>query len=174
MDPSVGPLAEIFRLDTDLLLNCVDGVSDEHGAARPLPGTNSMAFIVAHLVDARHFVLTLLGQATDNPLSTVLAKAKGIEEVGDLPPLSGLTASWREVARHLAKAIAGATAPQLSAACTQKFPVDDPSLLGGLAFLAQHESFHLGQLALLRKGLGYPAMKYTRSVHAPSAAHLRS
>ena len=30
----------------------------------------------------------------------------------------------------------------------------------GIAFLAQHESYHAGQLALLRKYVGAPAMAY--------------
>jgi uncharacterized damage-inducible protein DinB len=29
-----------------------------------------------------------------------------------------------------------------------------------LAFLVQHESYHIGQMALIRKYIGYPAMKY--------------
>jgi hypothetical protein len=38
--------------------------------------------------------------------------------------------------------------------------VGDRTLLGALAFLAQHESYHVGQLALLRKYAGLPAMRY--------------
>jgi uncharacterized damage-inducible protein DinB len=34
--------------------------------------------------------------------------------------------------------------------------------LGLIAFLAQHDSYHLGQLAFLRWQLGHPAMSYTR------------
>jgi uncharacterized damage-inducible protein DinB len=39
--------------------------------------------------------------------------------------------------------------------------VSDGSVLGAVAFLAQHESYHMGQLGLLRKALGYPPMSYT-------------
>jgi membrane associated rhomboid family serine protease len=35
-------------------------------------------------------------------------------------------------------------------------------ILGGLFFLVQHESYHIGQMAILRKGLGYNAMSYER------------
>ena len=163
MEPRLAPIAEIFALNTDLLSNCLTGVSDAHGAERPLAATNSMAFLVAHLVDARHFALKLLGRPADNPLAPVLGNAAGIEEIDVLPPLSALAAFWEEVSRRLDAAVEAATAPQLAAACDQKFPVRDPSLLGGLAFLAQHDSYHVGQLALLRKGLGYAAMEYTRA-----------
>jgi uncharacterized damage-inducible protein DinB len=32
--------------------------------------------------------------------------------------------------------------------------------LGLVAFLVQHDSYHLGQVAFLRRQLGHPAMSY--------------
>jgi hypothetical protein len=42
-----------------------------------------------------------------------------------------------------------------------KFPIEDASRLGLLAFLVQHDSYHIGQLSWLRKYAGLPAMKYS-------------
>ena len=39
-------------------------------------------------------------------------------------------------------------------------PVDDKSNMGLLIFMMQHESYHIGQLAILRKQAGLPAMSY--------------
>ena len=33
-----------------------------------------------------------------------------------------------------------------------------------IAFLMQHDSYHIGQVAFLRRQLGKPAMAYTRGV----------
>lgn len=33
-------------------------------------------------------------------------------------------------------------------------PVEDKTIMGGFAFLISHESYHVGQLGLLRKELG--------------------
>ncbi len=162
MQPALAPLAEIFALDTDLLLNSITGVSEAHAAERLLPGTNSVAFLVAHAIDARHFVATLLGHPGANPLGEQLKGATGIDDVVALPPLSELRQLWLDASRNLEAALEGATAEGLAAPSGQKFPVTDPTILGTVAFLAHHESYHVGQLALLRKGLGYPAMKYTR------------
>ena len=41
-------------------------------------------------------------------------------------------------------------------------PLARPALLGTIAFLMQHESYHVGQMGLLRKELGHPAMAYIR------------
>ena len=40
------------------------------------------------------------------------------------------------------------------------FPLANGTLLGTLTFLVQHDSYHLGQLSLLRKYCGLPAMRY--------------
>lgn len=162
MQPVLVPLAEIFSLDTDLLLNSIAGVSEAHAADRVLPGTNSLAFLVAHAIDARHFVATLLGRPAPNPLGEQLKDATGIDDVGALPPLSELRQLWLDASRNLEAALEGATAEGLGARSEQKFPVGDESILGAVTFLAQHEAHHVGQVALLRKGLGYPAMRYTR------------
>jgi uncharacterized damage-inducible protein DinB len=37
-------------------------------------------------------------------------------------------------------------------------------VVGMLAFLGQHESYHLGQIGFLRRQLNKPAMSYTRRV----------
>jgi hypothetical protein len=51
-------------------------------------------------------------------------------------------------------------APALDAELPFDLGVNDRSILGMLAFIAQHESYHIGQLSLLRKHVGLPAMRY--------------
>lgn len=48
---------------------------------------------------------------------------------------------------------------ELDEPAPQRYPGGDPSVLGALAFLVQHDSYHLGQLALLRRAHGLPAMR---------------
>jgi uncharacterized damage-inducible protein DinB len=162
MQPALAPIAEIYSLNTDLVLNSIAGVSEAHAAERPLPGTNSLAFLLAHATDARYFVAALLGRPGANPLAEI--EATGIDDAGELPALSELRAFWLAASAHLETALEGASASDLAATPGQGFPVGDPTVLGALTFLAQHESYHVGQMALLRKGLGYPAMQYMRPV----------
>jgi len=164
MERPVAAVSEIFSLNTRLLLNCIVGVSDTHAAERVLPGTNSVAFIVAHVVDARYFVAKLLGRPIYNPLEVVLGDVQRMEDVTHLPTLFELRNMWLTVGKHLPDCLESASADLLAAPSPQAFPVGDGSLLGGIAFLAQHESYHIGQLALLRKALGYPPMSYEHSV----------
>lgn len=157
----IGPLIEILRLNTDLLHNALDGMSDTHAAQR-LAGTNPAAFLAVHLVDARHYLADLLGVPLANPFAELLKAARSADDVASLPPLADIRSAWDAVAAHLAGVLAAATPEQVGAPSPQRFPVTDPSLEAGIAFLMQHESYHVGQVALLRRQLGYPAMTYQR------------
>jgi len=159
MHPSIAPLAAIFRLNTQLVLNCLDGL-DEEGAARRGPSArNSIAFLVAHLTETRHYLASVIGQPLASPFSPAFTRARSIDEAGELPSLRQLTEYWERVSAHLAVAVERLDTPQL-AQPGPPLPGADLTVLGSLAFLAQHDSYHLGQIALLRRGLGLPAMTY--------------
>jgi uncharacterized damage-inducible protein DinB len=158
----VRPIADQFRLNTDLLLNCLEGMTEAERLFRPAPGINHAAFLTAHLIDTRHFLATLLGAATENPLASLLAQAKGLDDVPDFPSSAPLASAWEAIGRHLDRAFAELTPEDLERATPQRLPGSDGTLRGGIAFLLQHESYHLGQIALLRRMLGHPAMSYRR------------
>lgn len=170
MHPSVAPLARILRLNTDLALNCLAGLDDAAGARRVTEGTNSIAFLLAHLTDGRHFIASLLDAPLPSPLPAALSSARSLDEVAELPPLSALIDAWQRVSAHLAVQIERLDTPALARAVTQRFPGGDGTLLGALSFLVQHDSYHLGQLALLRRQLGYPAMSYAMAPREPGRA----
>jgi len=160
MDPRLAPLANILDLNTRLLRNCLDGVDDVVARQRPTSDTNHLAFLTAHLADARHFLASTLGVPLENPLAAQLEYGKTLDEVGDLPPLSELVAVWDRVSAHLAGQIPGIVASRLDADSGLRFPVQDRTVLGAVAFLVQHDSYHIGQMAFLRRELGLQAMSY--------------
>jgi uncharacterized damage-inducible protein DinB len=164
--PSVSPLAAIFRLNTELLLNCLDGLDDDSARERGPARTNSVAFLVVHLVESRHVVAGVLGTPLPSPLPPAVAKARSIDDAGEIPPLGALTQAWEAISAHLAVQLERLDTAQL-AQDAQRFPGSDGTVLGALAFLVQHESYHLGQVALLRRHLGYPAMSYALRPREP-------
>jgi len=160
MDPRLQPLAHTLELNTRLVLNCLAGVDDPAARRRITPDTNSMAFLLAHLADARHFLADALGAPLPNPLADQLKYGKSEDEVGPLPELSRLVDAWQEISSHLVTALPDVSAERLDTPSATRFPIGDPTTLGTVAFLVQHESYHLGQLGLLRRALGLPAMSY--------------
>lgn len=161
MDPRVAPLAEILDLNTRLYRNCLAGLTDDQANARPSDSTNSAAFIAAHLADSRFFLLRTLGVNCACPLGRYLDGKRGIAELETPLPLEEIRAAWSTAADALRDRLESLTATDLAAEATMRFPVTDRTVLGVLTFLVQHDSYHVGQLALLRKFGGLPAMKYS-------------
>lgn len=161
MESVLAPLADTFRLNTRLYLACLDGVPDEAARTRPNEHTNSLAFIAVHLVDSRHFLARYLGAPARNPFAELLEGARGIDDLAALPGVDEVRGAWRDVSAAVEARFAALTADELACPSPQRFPVDDTTVLGGVTFLAQHDAYHVGQMALLRKFLGFPAMKYS-------------
>lgn len=160
MDIRLAPLVMLLDLNTRLFENCLEGLDDDAAHVRVTGQSNHVAFIAAHLADSRFFALKLLGGTLENPLAPSLANARTLDEVTAPLPLAVTRRAWRSVSAALREALAGLTAEQLDAPSATRFPVADRTMLGTLAFLTQHDSYHVGQLSLLRRQLGLPGMSY--------------
>ncbi|MGH7561633.1 MAG: DinB family protein [Gemmatimonadales bacterium] len=161
MDPRVAPLAETLRLNSRLFGNCLDSLSDEQSRLRPAAGCNNAAFVAAHLADSRYFLLKTLGAERPNPLARYVGGWKGIDELTEWPSLEETRAAWAGAGAALDRRLGELTAADLDAASSLGFPVETKTLLGILSFLVAHDSYHIGQLSLLRRQCGLPAMRYT-------------
>lgn len=161
MDPRIAPLAGILRLNNRLYANCLDGLSEAQCHERPSECTNSAAFVAAHLAEARFWGLKILGAERANPLEKHLGQWKGIDEITTWPSLKDIRAAWTEATTALDKRMAAITEAELDAPSGSQMPLEDTSVLGLFGFMVQHDSYHLGQLSLLRKHAGLPAMSYS-------------
>jgi uncharacterized damage-inducible protein DinB len=164
MNASLLPLAEIFRLNTGLLYGCVEGMTDAQMRRRIGNRTNNAGFIVLHVVDSRFHLASLLGSPVKSPYAEKFAAAKRIEDVRDIPPLEELKKEWNAVSSALMSALQSAGDEDLSKSSPTRFPISDASMLGTITFLAQHESYHIGQLGFLRKELGFGAVEWGEEV----------
>lgn len=163
MNTTLFPLAEIFRMNTGLLCNCLVGMTDEQARCRVGSRTNSAGFIVLHVIDARHHLAQLLGLDTVNPYAERSASVHMPEDIATLPPLDEMTAEWDKVSTAVMDALQHADEQDLIKSSPKRFPINDESMLGAIAFFAQHESYHLGQLGFLRKELGLGRMRWGKS-----------
>jgi uncharacterized damage-inducible protein DinB len=161
MDPRIAPLAGILRLNNRLFANCLDGITDAQCHERPSDTTNSAAFVAGHLAEARFWGLKILGAERPNPLEKYLGQWKGIDEITTWPSLAEIRSAWAEASTALDTRMAAITPAELDAPSGSQMPLDDSSVLGLFGFMVQHDSYHLGQLSLLRKYARMPAMSYS-------------
>ncbi len=153
--------AEICRLNSRLLLQCIDGMDDAAAQKVLAPDTNHAAFLILHLVDARCFLLKMLEKEVEHPFGDAYDDAKGIDDIEHFPTVEELRAAWKQTGSWLRDAFANVTEERLATASPIKMPVADETCAGAVTFLAQHEAYHVGQLALLRKGLDLGPMSYS-------------
>jgi uncharacterized damage-inducible protein DinB len=160
MVPKIESLYEIFRLNTRLFRNTLAGVDDASAQVRPGAGANNMAFIAVHVLDARAWMTRYLGQEYRHPFEEELADVTAIDDVEGFPEVETLLAAWTEVSEALDERLPALSVAEIERESPQEFPVADPSVAGGITFLLQHEAFHIGQLALLRRIMGFDSMSY--------------
>jgi uncharacterized damage-inducible protein DinB len=101
-----------------------------------------------------------LGYSLSNPLA--LADVRSIDEIRQWPTLDEIRPAWLAVSAHLQGVLDGLTPADLAETSLQRLPLVDSSRLGLIAYLLQHDSYHLGQVAFLRRQLGKPPMSYAR------------
>lgn len=154
------PYRVLYTLNTRLFGNCFDGVDDEAAGRRFDGRTNNLAFLGCHLVDVRVFLLGLLGEEVERPFGGRLDTARSLDEIDEMPALEEILDAWSDVSERLEAALDALPFDGLVTPVEPEFPGGDGTLAGALAFLAQHESYHVGQMALLRRWLGLPAMSY--------------
>jgi uncharacterized damage-inducible protein DinB len=162
MDSRIAVWRAIASLNTRLFANCLADVVDDLARQPVAPGTNPMSFVALHLVDARHAMVSFLGRELPRPFDGRFDLATSAVDIDSYPTVVELGAAWTAVSTALDAALVSATGERLDRidAHPFAFPINDRSTLGCLAFLLQHESYHLGQLALLRKQHGLPAMTW--------------
>ena len=160
MDPRVAPFYAGFRGNTRLLFHCFEDVGETLARERPGAHANSMEFLAMHLVEARGVLLGLLGVRVESPFPE-LESIRTIDQLEGYPPLEEVLTAWRAAGARLDDALVEIEAEELDADSPHAFPLADGSVLGGLAFLFHHESYHLGQLGLIRRLHGLPAVRHS-------------
>ncbi|MEM9293308.1 MAG: DinB family protein [Acidobacteriota bacterium] len=166
--PVVLPWIGLLRTNQFLIKQCFAEISDQDARfAPPCRGEgselNSLIFLALHMLDARAYLVRLAGGDGDHAFSPLTrgARSQSDLDLAALPSLPEVLAELKVVHRRLETTLAGVSEEQLAAEVDFPAPLPDKSLLGVLAFLSQHDSYHLGQLAYIRRLLGYPPMSYT-------------
>ena len=160
MNKLTAPHIITVKLNTRLIRNCFEGVDDELANKRINDVTNPMAFISLHALEARYFLTKMLGTKVKNPYHELTKDAKTCDDLERMPPVNEMLDYWEEAGEALINTLENIEESRLKEKVRFEFPVEDRTKFGTLTFLVQHETYHIGQLAILRRVLGLPAMKY--------------
>ena len=160
MKRSIAYVEDIFSLNDRLFINALEGLSDEDIQKRISEHNNPINWIATHTVWARFNACLFLGKSVKNPYSGLFENFKAYDASMPLPSLAEIKDKWRNATELLKQAFTEVTDEQLAADSPIKNPIGDFSNAGTLAFLAQHESYDIGQIAFLKKYHTKQAMAY--------------
>mgnify|MGYP003449482389 CR=1 FL=1 len=161
MARSIQHLENIFNMNSRLFINAMEGVTDAQANERVSDNNNPFIWIATHTVWARFNACAMLGKpAEKNPYDGMFENFRAFNHEDKYPSLSEIKAEWNKASDLLKEALAQVTEDHLASDCPLKSPIGDFSFAGTVAFLAQHESYDLGQMAFIKKLLTKEAMKY--------------
>lgn len=161
MKREISVLLNLVRLNTRLFTNALEGVSNEEALRRINDKTNNISFIALHVLDARYYLCGYLGEDIPNPFNDTLDNINSIEQMTEYPRLETIITHWEEISPRLEAALQKLEPERYNLKSDTDFPVEDKSILGGISFLIQHESYHIGQISFIRKYLGLNPMSYS-------------
>ena len=147
-------IAGIFRINTDLFKKTIQGIPSARLLARQADDSNHLLWIAGHVVVHRARVLKLLGQEWSAPWEQLFVRGAKLAEDGLYPGIDEVGQVWDDVSGRLAITLVDAS-PEALAAPVSKGMTLDGKISGQISFLALHESYHVGQMAYLRKLLGF-------------------
>ena len=158
MHPSVVPISQIFGVSTALYEKALAGLDRETLLKRPAAGTNPILWIAGHLASGRYGLATALGRQREVPWGRLFFRGAVLDDLSALPEIGPIQEAWRDISAVVMSRLEELTEADLSGPSPRSFPIPDGSLHGAITFLAYHEGYHVGQMAFLRKWLGFPGL----------------
>jgi uncharacterized damage-inducible protein DinB len=149
------PVDKIYLTNEMMLRKALDGLTLGQLFFRPTEINNPMLWIAGHIVQTRTSILKLMGEEFDTGWGGLFTRGCVLKDAASYPTISEILATLDSLSARLHARLTSLSDEQLSSpAVGPKFPNSD-TLLEQVGFLAWHESYHVGQLAYIRKSLGF-------------------
>ena len=149
MEPEI--LSRLFKLTHMTVMRNLNGITDEEGLTAPEGGGSSINFVLGHIVVTRESILSMLDSSGVCPEAVVELYARGADAPEEsMLPLAELVRLYRESQEIILTRLSGLTPEGLER------EQGDSTLLQELLEYYFHETYHAGQLGVLRRLTGKP------------------
>ncbi len=151
MTESLKHSALILKLNERLFVNALAGVTDSQATHRISEHNNPIVWIATHTVWARYNMAAMLGKPGENPYNGLFENFKAFDASMQLPAIADIITEWKKATVLLNEGLESVSEGHLGGDAPFKNPTGDFTIGGTIAFLAQHESYDIGQLGFLKK-----------------------
>jgi uncharacterized damage-inducible protein DinB len=151
---ATAPIAMIFSFNDNLVHQALEGLSQEELWRAPTSHNNPLLWVAGHVAQTRAMVLQMLGEHVDTGWGSLFDRGAKIRDAGEYPSGTEVVRVMREIGPRLRATLCSLKDEQLKRPASLPIP-GLKTLADELAFFALHDSYHVGQLAYIRKSLGY-------------------
>lgn len=150
---------EVYRQIAGFVRNvvarCAEGVSQEESLIQPGPHGNCMNWVLGHLTRVYDDIMPLVGQKSSGVLERYERGGAPLKSGDDAVDIGKLLQRFDEAAKRFEDGLATLTEKQLEAAAPFS-PMNNPKETVGslLSMMMFHQSYHAGQMGLLRRVAG--------------------
>ena len=156
-------LIVLYDMHTKYLLNALDGISDQDAHNRLNTKANHVAWLTGSFIQERFEGVKKFGSESHRDLKQeadeLFKDHKGIQENVTYPPLATFKKDLEKISPLLREALVNVSDEKLD----EKFemmPGMKMTYYELITFMTYREASIIGQIALLRRLLGYEGMKY--------------
>ena len=155
--PVIAPIAITFSINDDLASRALKGLTHEELWRSPTEHNNAMLWVAGHLVQTRALVLAQLGEQFDTGWGELFERGAQVGDADQYPGRDEIERVMKEVTSRLQLKLASLDGEYLARPATIELP-HAKTMADQLAFFALHDTYHIGQMAYIRKSLGYPGI----------------
>lgn len=154
-------ILEQYEYHNALYANVLEDIHPKDTHTRINERTNHIAWLAGNLVSVRFRLAASLGITEEETFPHLFKDQKPLQVYSTYPDLVVILEDWNRITPILKKTLQGLTNEELLGPPSfEALFIGDNNLLGLISFIVDRESYAIGQLGLLRKAFGYPAMKY--------------
>ena len=155
METDFANIEGMFKINTDIVKKAIADIVPEHWFLKPGDDSNHLMWVAGHLVVHRGAVLKSLGAEWETSWSSLFTRGAKLVAQDEYPGVETIQNAWDDVSGKLLTSLSGVPTDALTKPAPKGPPSFDGKISGLVAFLAFHETYHVGQVSYLRKWLGY-------------------
>ncbi|MBD3583707.1 DinB family protein [Flavobacterium selenitireducens] len=148
----------LYDMHTDFFKFALDGIDDSSAQNRFGTQANHIAWLAGSLVQERFDLANWLGADVKQKNHTLFDGHKGIQDGIDYPKLDDFKADWVKISPILREILSAVPSGKLD----ETFEMGDIKMTNYeyISFQTYREANCIGQIALWRRLLGFPPMRY--------------
>ena len=161
MSGSLDTVLNIFGYNAWLFQNAVKDVGEDRFDFRVNDRTNAFDRLAGHVTVCRHGTGSMLQIAMPElPWGTFGEFGFGtqFERERICPPLPEIVSVFEEVSGVLMAGLGSVPDEVFDAPAAFDIPGENPTMRDLLGFMAMHETYHIGQMGILKKSMGGPGV----------------